>query len=538
MAGRFKINDMKKILSLIMVTLIPAILVVSCKKSSFEDNYANPGNVATSTVEKQFAGMIFTNREYVVPSYWNYFVILRTSVNYYTQIVGWANAPGQYVPGGAAITDRWNNYYTMLAQYRELQKIYNQFTPAEQAEKRVYIIAASIYFYDQTQKIVDLHGDIPWSQAGMLSTNSGDYQSSYAKYDTAEEIYIKMMDDLKGFADELNTLSVPAAIQTGFKTQDLINNGNMNLWKKYCNSLRLRILTRVSGVPAMQARTNTEIGSIVADPAKYPVVSSNAENIQIDIYNVGSDINSKGFRTGLEDWNGNIAGKKMIDQMKATSDPRLRAMYEPGANAAGAYNGLDQTLDGTAQTNLINGGTLAIYNRSTLSRNEYFPGVLINAAEVSFLLAEYYTKGGNNGSAKTAYETGIKQSIDFYYYVRTLSQDQTAPALTPTNDTEKNLYVNMPAVSWDGAADATARLARIANQKWLHYSVVEPLESWAEIRRLNSPTFVFQEDNSGAQKLPPNRWIYPSSEIAYNTANYNAVRAKDNLQTKIFWDVN
>ncbi|HMI02992.1 MAG TPA: SusD/RagB family nutrient-binding outer membrane lipoprotein [Pedobacter sp.] len=529
---------MKKILSLIMVTLIPAILVVSCKKSTYEDSYANPSLITNSSVEKQYTGMMFTNREYVVPSYWNYFVVLRTSVNHYIQAAGWVNAPGQYVPGSAGITDRWNNYYNFLTQYRELQKLYGKLTAEQQAEMRVFMLTATIYFYDHTQKIVDLHGDIPWAEAGMLSTNNGNYSASYAKYQNAEDIYTTMLDNLQKFSDELNTLVIPAALVKSFETQDLVNKGNLTLWKRYCNSLRLRMLNRVSGTTKFQARASQEMGAIFNDPAKYPVVTTNDETIALKVFDLGSDINAKGFRTGLEDWNGNIAGKVTIDRMKTTADPRLRAMYEPGEKAGGVYNGLDQTLNGGTQTDLINGGTIAIYNRSTLSRNEFFPGVLISAAEVSYLKAEYYLRAGNDGAAKTAYEAGIKQSVNYYYWLRSFSKDGTSPALVPTNDVQIAAYTNHPLVLWTAAPNNAAKLRLIATEKWLHYGVVQPLESWAEIRRMDAPVLTFQSDNSSAQKLPPNRWIYPSSEVAYNTANYQAVQAKDNLQTKIFWDVN
>ncbi|WP_216857865.1 SusD/RagB family nutrient-binding outer membrane lipoprotein [Pedobacter steynii] len=519
------------------MTVISAILVVSCKKSSFEDAYSDPSTIESTTVEKQFSGIIYTNREYVVPSYWNYFVVLRTSVNHYTQAVGWANSLGQYAPGGAAITDRWNNYYNFLAQFRELEKVYSKLTPEEQADKRIYMMAASIYFYDHTQKVVDLHGDIPWADAGKLSTNNGNYGASYAKYQSAEDIYTAMLDDLKKIADELSVTTVKPAILTGFKTQDLINKGDMTLWKKYCNSLRLRMLTRVSGTPKFQARASQEISSILSDQSKYPLVAENADNVMLKVYDLGSDINAKGFKTGLEDWNGNIAGKVMIDRMKASSDPRLRAMFEPGANAGGTYTGLDQSLDAATQTNAINAGILAIYNRSTLSRNEFFPGILITAAEVNYQLAEYYTKLGNDGQAKASYEKGIRQSIDYYYWLRTLSKDGAVPPLTLTTVLEVNSYISNPAVMWNSAASTAGKLALIGTEKWLHYSVVEPLESWSEIRRLNFPALVFSPDNSSQQKLPPNRWIYPSSEIAFNSTNYQAVAAKDNLQTKLFWDI-
>ena len=114
----------------------------------------------------------------------------------------------------------------------------------------------------------------------------------------------------------------------------------------------------------------------------------------------------------------------------------LRAVFEPGTNAKGVYNGLDPLLDASTQGTLIAGGTMAIYNRSTLSRNQYFPGVLINAAEVSFLASEYYLKNGNVAAAKTAYEAGIKQSVEYFYKIRTISNDNTAGPLTATSNAE------------------------------------------------------------------------------------------------------
>ena len=522
------------------IALIMAITFVisSCSDADFEESYANPEKIAVSSVDKQFVGFLYANREYVIPSYWNYFVVLRTTVNRYTQAVGWVNAPAQYVPGGGLITDRWNAYYASVAQFRELEKIYAGLSEEDQADKRIFMIAATIYLYDHTQKVIDLHGDIPFTEAGMLSANGGNYQASLPKYDVATELYTKMLDDLAGFATELNSITVPAAIFAGFKTQDVVNNGDLDLWKSYCNSLRLRMLTRVSAASAFQSRATTEIQSILSNPGTFPIVTDNSGNIQIDIFNLDTDFNSKGFRSGLEDWNGNLAGKAMIDNMLLASDPRLRVMFEPGANAGGTYAGIDPLLASSAQQALADGGTISIYNRSTLSRNQFFPGVLINAAEVSLLLAEYYLKAGNDAEAKTAYNKAIAQSIEEYYLFRSVSNDNTAGAVDEPDNAEIIAYQNGPTVSWDVALSADEKLKLIATQKWIHYSVVQSIEGWAELRRLDFPKFSFQVDNSNAQKEPPFRWLYANSENVYNTENYSAVRASDNLVTKIFWDVN
>src|SRR5690606_5638171 len=111
--------------------------------------------------------------------------------------------------------------------------------------------------YDHTQRVVDLHGDMPFSEAGRLSQNGGDYLGSLAGYDSAQSIYTTMLDDLQSFSNELNSINVSAGTQVSFETQDFVNNGSLILWKKYCNSLRLRMLTRVSAAAEFQGRAQS-----------------------------------------------------------------------------------------------------------------------------------------------------------------------------------------------------------------------------------------------------------------------------------------
>ena len=530
---------MKKLFIMLAVALLLGF--TSCKKSDFEGAYRSPDRISVSTVEKQFAGFLNSNKFYVVPDYWNYFVVLRTTINHYTQAVGWGNSPSQWVPGASGIDSRWGSYYNFLTQYREVESIFNSLSDVDKKENRIYMIAATIYLYDHTQQVVDLHGDIPFSDAGKLKANGGDYANSLPKYDSQDAIYTVMLDGLKGFSDELNTITVIPGIAKAFGFQDLINKGNMTLWKKYCNSLRLKMLTRVSGASAFSARATSEITAILGNPTDYPVVANNTENVQINIFSATANpgFSSQGFRSGLEDWQGNIAGKEMIDHMNTNSDPRLRVMFEPasGLSPTSPYIGLDPIMSAADQSALLLGTTLAIYNRSTLSRNQFFPGVIINAAEVSFLTAEAYLKAGNLAAAKIAYNEGIDKSVKYYYNLRMISNDFTAPVVIPVTDAEIAAYIVSPAISWDLALTNENKLKLIANQKWIHYSVVQPIENWAELRRLDLPVLSYEVDIANAQKLPPYRWFYAGSERVYNTTNYNAVVAKDNLSTKIFWDI-
>lgn len=523
----------------IFLILISVMLVFSaCNTTDFEEAYPDPSKISVTTVEKQFTGFLQANKDYVVPSYWNYFVVYRITANRYTQSVGWVNATNQYIPGGGAVGDRWGNFYGFLSQYREMQNIYEKLSDDDKADRRIYMITATIYLYDAAQKVIDLHGDIPWSEAGMMSANGGDYTISLPKYDKAEDIYTKMLDDLKGFADELNTISVKSGIQAGFKTQDIVNKGDLTKWKKYCNSLRLRMLTRVSGVASFQARVTTEVSSILGNSSAYPIVTNNDENIQIKIHDLNTDINSKGFRSGLEDWGGNYAGKVMIDYMKTNNDPRLPVMFQPGTEAEGEFFGLDPLATSGEQDAFILTNKLSLYNWSTTSRNEFFPGVLVNASEVQFLAAEGYLNANNDAMAKAAYEAGIASSIKNYYLYRSVSNNNESGPVTSPTEAEIADYIAGSQINWSNAATKQDKLALIAMQKWIDYSVIQPLDNWAESRRLNVPVLTFWVDQADAQKQPPTRWQYPDSEKTYNTENYNAVAGNDKVSNKLFWDVN
>ncbi|GAA0879365.1 SusD/RagB family nutrient-binding outer membrane lipoprotein [Algoriphagus jejuensis] len=526
-----------KIKSLYLYVLLVAGLT-SCSYSEFEDSYTDPSKLSETTVGKQFSGMIYSNREFVLPSYWNYFVIHRITNNRYNQATGWVNVENQYVPGSAAVNDRWNSYYNVLAQYREIQKVYNALSAEQKADQRIYMITASTFFYDYTQQVIDLHGDIPWTEAGMLSTNGGDYSQSYPAYDNAEDIYTKMLDDLAAFADELNTITVKASVAAEFKTQDLINKGNVEKWKTYVNSLRLKMLTRVSGSSTFSARSNTEIGKILSSPGSYPVVIANAGNIQWDVYTLGTILPANTFQSGLEDWSGNLASKAIIDHMLGNADPRLTYVFEPGEEAEGVYMGLDPLMNGTDQNELVVSNTLTIYNRSTISRNQYFPGVIITASEVHLLAAEYYLKNNQGAMAKTHYETAIKQSLAFYQSLRSLSNNAISPdPIVPTN-ADIAAYLAKGPISWDAATTETAKLKLIAEQKWLHFNVIQPNENWAELRRLGLVELTFWADQSNQQSLPPTRWNLPGQEETYNQENYSVVQGDDKLTNKIFWDMN
>ncbi|MBB2952875.1 SusD/RagB family nutrient-binding outer membrane lipoprotein [Sphingobacterium sp. JUb56] len=527
---------MKKHIIIMGLSAIALTTISSCSKSSFDDLYRNPSKVTETTVEKQYTGTIFGFKELIIPTYRNLFVTLRPTINRYIQTSGWVNEANQLTVGAAATEDRWIQYYKGLTQFKELEKLYNGLTDVEKNEKRIFLLTAKVLYYDQTQQMVDLYGDIPWTEAGKLSTNGGDYTKSYAKYDKAVDIYTAMLDDLKTISTELKNITIPTNIVKSFEAQDIINNGKLILWKKYCNALRLRMLYRVSASSQFSSRATTEIQEIIENQTDFPLPLVNSENSQIDIFDSGSKITSDGIKDAFEaegTWYANLAGKKMIDEMNIKVDPRLPFIFELGAKANNKFTGLDQSLASSDQLDLARNGTISIYNRSTYSRNKFFPGILMSATEANLLLTEYYSKKGNLTAAKTSFENAVKESISLYVMLRSRSDDNTTPAATaPTEEQIKTYLSNL---NWDGTSN---KIHLIATQKWIHFNLVQAVEAWSEIRRLNYPEFTVPVENSDINKIIPVKWTLPTSEISYNQQNYNAVKDQDKQTTKLFWDVN
>ncbi|PPK87758.1 SusD-like starch-binding protein associating with outer membrane [Neolewinella xylanilytica] len=511
----------------------------SCTEDDLADAYAEPSRIAETTVDKQFTGVLVAGQDYIVPNYTNYFVVLRGTLNPWTQSIGVSNSPNQYVPGSSGVESFWNNYYEVLAQYREMQRIYNNLDPAAQEDRAIFRLAAATYMHYETQRAVDLFGFLPYFDAGMLSTNAGNYSESYASFDSGSDIYTFMLDDLQAIADELASVELSPGVAASFTSQDIINGGDVMLWRRFTNSLRMRMLMRVVEAPEFSSRATAELSEIIGNSERFPTVETGEQNIMIDVFDPTSTINSRGFRDGINSagWDGDDASQALIDLLLESNDPRLELLFEPGTESPdGAYLGIDPLLDGSEQQQLVNDGLIAFYNRRTFSENEYFPGLLFSAAETSFLLAEYYARTGDGEAAVTAYETGIRQSIDFYLYVNSVSSASTGVVVEEVSDADYQALIESEPVQMTPGQSTEDKIQLIARQKWLHFNIVQPYENWAEVRRLDYPTLGFWTDNSSTQPLPPSRWTIPGREITYN-ANYSEVSGEDKLTNTLFWDV-
>ena len=516
---------MKKLLIAIPLLFIATgALLTGCKKSDFEDNYLNPDGSVNATIPSLYAGLFFNER--VLPRYWGLFTFQVPLMGTYSQTSGYSLGDKIYEQPLTYTEDRWEYFYnTTIPRYREIEKAYDKLpSDADKEGYQLFLETSRIFLYDQTSQMVDLWGDIPFSKAGQLNTTGTIVLPSY---DKAADIYTYILNDLKRISDYLASQNVPQFYKDQLASYDYVNKGSILQWRKYCNSLMLRLAMRISYQNETTAKALAQ--TILNSAAQYPVIDAAAESIKIQPKNTQSSLVAMyDIREGIE-FNPFAPGKMVNDVMAAATDPRLPIYFT--ANKNGEYKGVPNDWSATRVNDSISKNYFSRWDSTTFSENNLFPGIIMTAAEVSFLKAEAYERWGG-GNAKTAYENGIKQSIQFYVSVNNNSDYAGAKETMPT-DGAINAYLQNPIIAY-----GTNNLEKIATQKWIDFGVIQAHQAWAEYRRTRLPSLTFVNDGSSVNSpQPPKRLVYPITEATLNAANYEAVKAVDNVNTKIFWDV-
>jgi len=537
---------MKKIFSLLLgIALISAFS--SCSDIDYTEKYADPSKTSTAACDKLMTGVFYAGARYSFNSYYRMFTWENGGLGKYAQTVGFQNTEGtRYAMNDNYANSRWEDFYNTLTQFRELQANFEKLADVEKVKNEVFYYLAEIFVYDQLSQVIDAFGDVPFSEAGYLTVTS-DLVASYPSYDKASDLYTMMLDNLGTIYQKLN-----AGVETsGLKKQDFVNDGDMSKWIKYCNSLRLRLATRVASQGDLAAKGKSVIKEILE--GNHPLVDGLAENIQLLSDDTGrsSTENPAGlsygdaFRDGFKDHS--RASQTMLDALltEATlgeNDPRLVVLYSK--NAKGEYKGYSTRENYGEQ--LANAGlpeVQRVYSRidsTTVIYNRNLKSPLVNAAEVYFTKAEAYQKGWASGDAKQAFINGMVESIKFYY-----DQNNDANNSRWEGDGEIRI-VPMPEESdmkayaektWNAA---TNKEEVIMVQKWLNFGFLQSAQAWNEIRRTGYPVLYFTPDPTAqVVKEVPERIMYPFSERDYNTANYQAQIASmpdgDSYYTKLFW---
>ncbi len=426
----------------------------------------------------------------------------------------------------------------------ELKNLTIVITKAAAEKNDALVAAAKVLRAWSFMYVTDTWGDIPYSQALQGFSLTG---TLTPVYDTQASIYADLLVQL----EEANVTLAAAIPSTNLGAGDIIFGGDPVAWRKFANSLKLRLLNRAAGTPwtftynmvAPQAPVTTtpgaaalstadaQIAAILADPGTYPIFESNDDNVKLvfpglpyrnDIYNA------------LYTRTDQAISETMVNWLKARTDPRIHIYGQPTPNSVatppldyvGFQNGRGITSAPFPAVSLL--GTKIAYN-------EKAPLYVLCFDEIQFIKAEYYKRVGNDAAAKTAYEAGIQASMDRWGLVNGgnvfPSWGKTAITTStvgiPVNYTT---YLANPLVLWSGTDAHKFQL--ICEQRWAGM-YGQGVQAYAEVRRTGFPERMFEYELEGAYYPNlglPIRLQYALSEDTYNTTNVAAARTAQNIE--------
>jgi len=378
---------------------------------------------------------------------------------------------------------------------------------AAEAEDNNWVAVAKILTAYAFQNITDAYGDIPYSDA--LKADDPDNPNIFPKYDSQQSIYADLIVQLKA-ANEMIDVS------KNIGSADIVFDGDMMMWKRFCNSLMLRVYMRISLVDPTTSQAGIE--EISGNPSMYPVIDD-VSNAAFKYWMPGDATYRSPYYMvpGQEAIQQNAMGAYIVNFMKDRNDLRLTVYAEPAANS-GEYVGLPLGTLGQNTPDLSIEGIEHFQSDDTPTR-------LFRYSEVLFIYAEAALNGWNVGmSAKDAYEAAIKASFDEY-------------GLDIGN------YLAEPAVAFNGGTD---QRELIGDQKWCAL-FPDGYQGFAEVRRTGYPTYVASTEP--VESLFPGlgvikRLPYPYSEAINNPDSYaDALAAQPGIVEEkfgkgVWWDMN
>ena len=476
-----KINYISLFLSGILL-----LSVVSCKKSLDESN-VNPNASQTAQPDYLLTAAIKATAD----TYWGSTNNMNSSLLF---VQHWAKIqytdPDRYIVTNASFEDLWSiGYAKGIVNLNQIIKLAD--AQSNPNYKGVALVLRSWIF----TLLTDAYGDVPYAQAGNID------QYLLPKYDHQRDVYLGVLADLKTAQDALSATGPAIA-------GDVIYSNNIATWKKFANSLRLRVALRIADrEPQLAAQVITDIQT---EGGSY--ISANSETAQL-VYQASPNQNpiSNLFDT-RDDYR---VSKTIVDQLTALNDPRL-PIYANKAVDTQLYTGVPNGL--------LTGDAAALGLTKTSKIGTYFtapaaPAVIISYAEVLFDRAEAAARGFTAESAATLYAQAVAASLSQY----------------GISSTDIAAYQALPGVQYD----AVNYKKSIGNQKWIAL-YGQGLEAFAEWRRLDYPVLTPAAAGSLDGKIPV-RFVYPGTEQSRNPDNYKAAVANqgaDLLTTKLWFDVN
>ena len=494
---------MKRIYKLVLLVIFSAY-TVACDVSDFDDINVNPNETTSPNTAN-----LLTN------------AIVSTHNNTNFNIAGTVNA----TQGQLYVQYLANSQYTSADTYQTVQFSYNGWyngplqdlqtvieLNTNEETKLVTSLAGSnanqiavakilqSYYY---LHLTDRWGDIPYSEA--LKVQEGILTP---KFDMQSEVYAGILATLKEAVGMIDGGEGP--------TGDALFDGNMDMWRKFGNTIRMVASLRLSQVD--ESKAQTEFNAAISDGV---IALDNSENI---MYRHLSEQNyDNPWEDRFETRRDYTVANTLVDYMQSTvnggvmdvmMDPRLPVFADP-TESEGAYVGMTYGVS-EAEAGDISNSDVSFLGETLRAQDA--PSYIYTSAQVLFSMAEAAQRGWMAGDVAQLYNDAIKASLDQY----------------GVGD-EFDTFITNGEVAFDPAR----AMEQIGNQKWVAL-FLNGYEAWAEWRRTGYPNLTPAIAAQNPSRQIPVRQAYPVTERDLNETNYNEVvnrQGEDGLDTKVWWDV-
>lgn len=504
-------------------------------------------------------GSIFANFTYEGP-YNDYQTTTNLTHDIYAgywgnNVSGFVNQAPTYSYTDGWSASRWKHFYDdrSTSEYSQLVKTF-YFCNKDYYHTAFYI--TRIYYAFLLSMQTDTYGDIPvaYYVKGAMPPEEN------VTYTPQKEVYNILFQLLDQAITELHQENLPAVSQYDLGDNDKCYGGDVDKWRRFANTLRLRLALRVSNVDPALAQTQAK--AALTDPAglmqsqddnmkqtpKRQYIAGGNENIYALLFSwTGNAVLSKEMERAYKNQalkEGAAADAVTFNENSENCylDPRCEVLWFrptsfdslttsplPTENLKRDFNGV---MNG--ETN-VGGSYLNRYsaNRCILSSDamnkDYWWNlareiVWMGYAESLFLKAEAALRWPSlvDETAEALYLKGIKASMDYYEI-----------------DADKaNEYIShLDGVKAFAGGSKEEQLEQIITQKWI---AVFPNgnEGWAEVRRTDYPRYLLApvNGNNSNGEVASGKLIkrinYPNSESRNPNKPGNV-----NQGSRVWWDV-
>jgi len=486
--------------------LLLGIILSSCTKN-FQETNTNPNGTPEALPSQLMAPALVNTLTYNMLRNRNFNnELMQVTVNM-------SDAEGQVFRYDFRST--WSDYlynglYSELTNFKDMYTISSDELNYNKSYMGISLICQSWIY----SILTDTYGDIPYFQSN-LAKDSLIYEP---RFDAQKDIYLDIFKKL----DTANTLLSAGTAITG--SSDPVYNGDVAKWRKFGNSLYLRLLLRVS---AKSDSAILKIKDIVeTNKSSYPIMTSNDESAILRWTGVGP-YSSPYLAVREQDFRSPGIASFFIDNLSQWNDPRIDIpTYGTGgfnrwgiAPYSGSYQGVPSGY--SPGENPVKKCYFYSNTSAVSLMTEPMTGMMMNYAELEFILAESAAKGWISGSAETYYNTGALNSITQWI---------------PTWPISITTWLAAADIEWLNDETLDQKMEKIHKQKYYALFLTD-MQQWFEYRRTGHPEL---PKGAGLRNngVMPARMTYPVYVQSTNPTNYKlaiASQGPDEISTQVWW---